>query len=127
MERTFALRRGRMQATTVVIGAFALLALPTILPVFWLHLVNGCLIAIIGAVALNLLTGNARLVSLGQAAFLGIGAFTAGLLERAYDVSFPVAIVGRPLRAASSASPWHSCRCGCASFTWQSPRWFSTL
>ena len=35
---------------------------------------------------------NARLVSLGQAAFLGIGAFAAGLLQRAYDVPFPVAL-----------------------------------
>ena len=53
-----------------------------------MHLAVNCLIAIIGAVALNILTGNARLVSLGQAAFLGIGAFTAGLLERAYSIPF---------------------------------------
>jgi branched-chain amino acid transport system permease protein len=90
--RTFALRRGRAQWMTVVLGCVALLALPRFLPVFWVHLANGCLIAVIGAVALNILTGNARLVSLGQAAFLGIGAFAAGLLQRAYNVPFPVAL-----------------------------------
>src|SRR5262249_35058476 len=78
-------------------GAAMLLALPAVLPLFWLHLANLCLIAVIGAVALNLLTGNARLVSLGQAAFLGIGAFTAGLLERSYGVAFPLALAAAAL------------------------------
>jgi branched-chain amino acid transport system permease protein len=92
MGRTLALRRGRAQWTSVVLAAIALLLLPRFLSTFWIHLANGCLIAIMGAVALNLLTGNARLVSLGQAAFLGIGAFAAGLLQRAYNVPFPVAL-----------------------------------
>jgi branched-chain amino acid transport system permease protein len=90
--QTFALRRGRAQWATAIAGALALLALPALLPPFWIHLANGCLIAVIGAVALNLLTGNARLVSLGQAAFLGIGAFAAGLMQRAYNVPFPMAL-----------------------------------
>jgi branched-chain amino acid transport system permease protein len=90
--RTFALRRGRAQWSFVFVGLFVLLALPAVLPPFWIHLANGCLIAVIGAVALNLLTGNARLVSLGQAAFLGIGAFAAGLMQRAYNVPFPLAL-----------------------------------
>jgi branched-chain amino acid transport system permease protein len=92
ISRTFALRRGRAQWLTLVLGCLVLLALPYPLPLFWTHLANGCLIAVIGAVALNVLTGNARLVSLGQAAFLGIGAFAAGLLYRAYNVPFPVAL-----------------------------------
>jgi branched-chain amino acid transport system permease protein len=66
--------------------------LPLFLPVFWLHLANGCLLAVIGATALNVLTGNARLVSLGQGAFLGIGAFAAGLLQHSYGVPFPIAL-----------------------------------
>ena len=92
MGRTIALRRGRAQWLTLFFGSLALLTLPFILSVFWLHLANGCLIAAIGAVALNILTGNARLVSLGQAGFLGIGAFAAGLLQRSYNVPFPVAL-----------------------------------
>jgi branched-chain amino acid transport system permease protein len=95
--RTFALRRGRAQWSSVFVGLFGLMALPALLPPFWIHLANGCLVAIIGAVALNLLTGNARLVSLGQAAFLGIGAFAAGLIQRAYNVPFPVALASAAL------------------------------
>jgi branched-chain amino acid transport system permease protein len=92
MGRTLALRRGRAQWLTVVLGAVALLVLPKFMSVFWIHLANGCLMAVIGAVALNILTGNARLVSLGQAAFLGTGAFAAALLQRAYGVPFAVAL-----------------------------------
>lgn len=92
MGRTIALRRGRAQWLTIALGTIAVLVLPRFLSVFWIHLANGCLIAIIGAVALNILSGNARLVSLGQAAFLGIGAFAAGLLQRSYNVPIPVAL-----------------------------------
>ena len=101
MGRTLALRRGRAQWLMVVLGATALLALPHALPVFWVHLANGCLIAVMGAVALNILTGNARLVSLGQAAFLGIGAFAAGLLQRAYSVPFPIALAAAAAAGAA--------------------------
>jgi branched-chain amino acid transport system permease protein len=90
--RTFALRRGRAQWTVCFGGVAALLMLPLALSPYWLHLANLALIAVVGAVALNLLTGNARLVSLGQAAFLGIGGFTAGLLVRAGEVPFPLVL-----------------------------------
>jgi branched-chain amino acid transport system permease protein len=92
MGRTLALRRGRAQWLTIALATIAVLLLPRVLSVFWIHLANGCLLAIMGAVALNILTGNARLVSLGQAAFLGIGAFTAGLLQRSYNVPIPITL-----------------------------------
>ena len=98
--RTFALRRGRAQWLTVAIWSAILIYLPLVLPVFWVHLAVNCLIAIIGAVALNILTGNARLVSLGQAAFLGIGAFSAGLLEKQYGVPFVLAILAAAIIGA---------------------------
>lgn len=91
--RTFALRRGRAQWLIVAIWCAILIYLPFVLPVFWVHLAVSCLIAIIGAVALNILTGNARLVSLGQAAFLGIGAFSAGLLEKLFGIPFVFAVL----------------------------------
>jgi len=100
MGRTIALRRGRAQWFTVLLGIIALLALPWLLSTFWAHLANACLLATIGAVALNVLTGNARLVSLGQAAFLGIGAFAAGLLQRFYAVPFPLALAAAAVAGA---------------------------
>lgn len=79
-EHTFALRHGVFQWGWTTLGVAALLFLPAVIPLFWLHVVNLALIACIGAISLNLLTGTARLVSLGHAAFLGIGGFTVGLL-----------------------------------------------
>jgi branched-chain amino acid transport system permease protein len=40
-----------------------------------------CGVAVIGALSLNLLTGVTGLISLGHAAFLGIGAYTAAILS----------------------------------------------
>ena len=91
------MRRGRARWIIVALWAIALIGLPSVLSTFWVHLAVNCLIAIIGAVALNILTGNARLVSLGQAAFIGIGAFAAGLLERAYSVPFLLVLAAAAL------------------------------
>ena len=44
---------------------------------FHLFVLNTCLLAVIGAVALNLLMGTAGLVSIGNSAFMAVGAFTA--------------------------------------------------
>lgn len=55
----------------------------------------------ISAMALTILTGTAGLLSLGQAAFLGIGAFTAGLLTSAYDVPFLLVILAAGLAGLS--------------------------
>jgi branched-chain amino acid transport system permease protein len=61
---------------------------PFIVNAFWLHLSNLALIAVIATVGLNLLSGNARMVSLGQAAFLAVGGFTAGILGAQHE--FPL-------------------------------------
>ena len=41
------------------------------------------LIFAIGAVGLNVISGYGGYISLGQSAFLGVGAYTVGLLSRA--------------------------------------------
>jgi len=54
------------------VGYFVLIAA---LPSFWVFIINQCVIAAIGALGLNLLTGYAGLVSVGNAAFLAIGGY----------------------------------------------------
>jgi branched-chain amino acid transport system permease protein len=44
---------------------------------FHLYVLNSCLLAVFGAVALNLLMGTAGQVSIGNSAFLAVGAFAA--------------------------------------------------
>ncbi|MGI6661020.1 MAG: branched-chain amino acid ABC transporter permease [Bacillota bacterium] len=45
------------------------------------------------ALSLNLVTGCAGQLSLGHAAFMGIGAYTAGILTSVYDVPFAVSLI----------------------------------
>jgi branched-chain amino acid transport system permease protein len=63
-----------------VLGA-ALLVFPFAANSYWLYL--ACLVAIhiASATGLNILTGYTGLVSLGQAAFMGLGAYTVAVLE----------------------------------------------
>lgn len=56
---------------------------------FYIYIGNQILLATIGAVGLNLLMGTAGQVSIGNAAFLTIGAFTTVLCER-YGIPFPL-------------------------------------
>ncbi len=65
-----------------------LIAIPTLANDRWLGLANDALITIVGASALMILTGFAGQVSLGHAAFLGLGAYTAGILGTHLEAPF---------------------------------------
>ncbi|MGF7160230.1 branched-chain amino acid transport system permease protein [Rhodoligotrophos appendicifer] len=71
-------------AWTAVLLA-GLLALPLFAGNYPLSLASAALIAVVGAVGLNLLTGTTGLISIGQSGFLAIGAYTNGLLLADYD------------------------------------------
>jgi branched-chain amino acid transport system permease protein len=58
------------------------------------------LLAIIGAVALNLLQGVAGQLSVGNAAFMAVGAFAAGSLVTYAHTSFPVTMLGSAISGA---------------------------
>lgn len=62
-------------------------------------LVIACINAIM-AVSLNLVTGCAGQLSLGHAAFMGIGAYTAAILTSSYNVSFVFALIAGSVSAA---------------------------
>jgi branched-chain amino acid transport system permease protein len=74
--------------------AFAVLAclFPFVASPFLLDLANQVLIAVVGAVALMLLTGYAGQVSLGHAGLMAAGAFTTGILARETGAPFWIAL-----------------------------------
>jgi len=72
-----------LAALAVVLVAFPLLASD-----HWLAVGNDALIAVVGAAAMMILTGFAGQVSLGHAAFIGLGAYTAAILGNAFGVPF---------------------------------------
>lgn len=100
--------RGRTQLGWLVVLVAALLYLPTVLQdraIFGIGLtdtqllgiglaqVNFVLIALMGAVALNLLVGYTGLLSLGHAAFFAVGAMTGGVLGVQNGMPFPVVVL----------------------------------
>ncbi|WP_323000848.1 branched-chain amino acid ABC transporter permease [Denitromonas sp.] len=77
-----ALFDSRTQYGWLAVLVVALLVFPFLADEYWLYL--ACLVAvnIASATGLNILTGYTGLVSLGQAAFMGIGAYTVAALEQ---------------------------------------------
>ena len=78
----------------VVVAAIGvmLLCIPAVSGDYFLHLMNLCFIAVIGAVGINLLTGYCGQLSLGQASFMAIGAFTSAILAQRYGMPFFIAV-----------------------------------
>jgi branched-chain amino acid transport system permease protein len=82
----------------MVVAAIILLIIPRIIPnSYIMQLVINVLIYVILTMGLNLLTGFTGILSLGHAAFFGVGAYTAAILNVRYGVSFyitlPAAII----------------------------------
>lgn len=69
----------RVWAALLVLGLFAY---PFLANEYWLYLACLVSIHIASATGLNILTGYTGLVSLGQAAFMGLGAYTVAVLEQ---------------------------------------------
>lgn len=67
--------------------ALALVAVPLFVSDYWLVTLTGVGVAAMGALALNVLTGFTGQISLGTAAFVAVGAYTAGNLASRFDLS----------------------------------------
>ena len=77
-----------------------LLLVPFIADAYMLYVANMIGFAIIGALGLNLLTGFTGQISLGHAAFLGVGAYTSAILVTRLGFSFWLSIPCAGLVAA---------------------------
>lgn len=73
------------------------IVLPALVPPFWLILLNYIGIYSLVAIGLVVLTGVGGLTSLGQAMFVGFGAYTTAVLTTCYDLSpwltLPLALI----------------------------------
>jgi branched-chain amino acid transport system permease protein len=79
----------RLPWSTIAFAAFVcvLAAVPVVAPEFWITLGNYIGLYSIVALGLVLLTGVAGQTSFGQAAFVGLGAYTTALLTTTYGTS----------------------------------------
>ncbi|MFM8239216.1 MAG: branched-chain amino acid ABC transporter permease [Actinomycetota bacterium] len=70
----------RVKRNWVLVGILVMLVLPFFMQRDMVALITTVFIFAIGGIGLNLLTGYAGQISLGQAFFLGVGAYTAAVL-----------------------------------------------
>ena len=77
----------------LAVAAIFLLVLPKFVPnSYIMQVVVNILIYVILAMGLNLLTGFTGILSLGHAAFFGLGAYTAAILNTTYKMPFLVTL-----------------------------------
>jgi branched-chain amino acid transport system permease protein len=82
---------GYLWAARITVLAFFILV-PIVYPQkYVVHVLGLAMIFAIAALALQLLLGFAGLLSIGQAAFLGIGAYTSAILTTTYKLPFELA------------------------------------
>ena len=99
-DRAGGVRPGMLPGVVLLIIA-ALIALPWMeSDKFLLHILGLIAIASIVAMGLQVLLGYSGQLSIGQAAFYGIGAYTSALLTTKLGVPFPLALVGAGTAAA---------------------------
>jgi branched-chain amino acid transport system permease protein len=90
----------RTQKAWCAVFVVALAAYPFVANPVWLDLGNQVLLAVVGSVALMLLTGYAGQISLGHAGLLAAGAFTTGILFKELEAGFWITL---PASAAVGA------------------------
>ena len=74
--------------------------LPVALDDYYLSIINLCLIAVVGALGLNILVGYTGQISVGHAAFMSVGAYTAANLAVHFHLPFWVTLPAGGLMAA---------------------------
>jgi branched-chain amino acid transport system permease protein len=87
------IRRTRLEHARLALVFAAVAAAPFLASPYWLNTLDQIGIAVIGAVGLNILVGFTGQISLGQAGFLAVGAYTAAVCTTKYAVN-PVVGVG---------------------------------
>src|SRR6266852_1086997 len=86
------------------VAAFAglfIVVVPLTLGEYYLSIINLVLIAVIGALGLNILVGYTGQVSIGHGAFMSVGAYTAANLATRLDSPWPVNLLAGGLMAAA--------------------------
>ncbi len=99
--RDMALRRKPLQKVRLGLFIAFVIIFPFIASPYWLNLGNQIALATIGAIGLNILVGYTGQISLGQGAFMAVGAYGSGLLTARLGLPFWLSI---PIAAAITAA-----------------------
>ncbi|WP_376788488.1 branched-chain amino acid ABC transporter permease [Thermoflexus sp.] len=100
-KQDMALRRKPLEKVRLALFLAFVLVFPFVASPYWLNLANQIALATIGAIGLNILVGYTGQISLGQGAFMAVGAYGAGLLTVRLGVPWWASI---PLAALVTAA-----------------------
>jgi len=81
------------QRLRIALVLVAVVVLPFVLSTSEMRIANRVVVAAIGAIGLNILTGYTGQISLGQGAFLASGAYACGMLMVYYQLPWPMALL----------------------------------
>jgi branched-chain amino acid transport system permease protein len=95
---------GRAMSTAAIVAFAALAALPLFTTGYALVLAVDIFVFALFAASLHFIMGPGGLVSFGHAAYLGLGAYAAGLLLKAAGWPMEAALAAAPLAAAAGAA-----------------------
>ena len=87
-EDDFRLLAGRWERIGIALLVVIALAYPWVATTNWVTVANLALVAVVGSVALMILTGFTGQISLGHAAFLALGAYTTAVLGTQFALPF---------------------------------------
>ncbi len=99
LEANEVLKRPFQKVLLAIVLAIAIF-LPAVSSAYFVHLINQCFLAAIGALGLSLLTGFCGQISLGHAAFLAIGGFSAVILNVHLGLPFLLVLPAAALSGA---------------------------
>ncbi|OQP03871.1 branched-chain amino acid ABC transporter permease [Geobacillus sp. 46C-IIa] len=87
-----------------IVAVILLIAVPFFFSLFYLNLLAEILVLAVFALSLNVLVGYTGLVSLGHAAFFGIGAYASALLAKEWSPQFLLTLLASVLIAAAASA-----------------------
>jgi len=86
-ELDLAILRTRTQWVLLALGLVAVFSMPLYTSTYWMVQITTLAITIVAVLGLHVLTGLCGQISIGHAAFMGVGAYTAGILATNYGVN----------------------------------------
>ena len=86
--------------TVLALALLFIVVVPLTLSEYYVSILNLILIAIVGAIGLNILVGYTGQISIGHAAFMSVGAYTAANLITRLHAPFWIALPAGGLMAA---------------------------
>ena len=94
---------------TIAAIALVVCVAPFLLHEYYVSIINLILVATVGALGLNILVGYTGQISIGHAAFMSVGAYTAANLAVRFDLAFWITLPAGGLKTKSLGSARARC------------------